>query len=334
MSEVFYWLVNMTVTASAAGLIVLLVRRIKGVPRWVVGLAWLIVLFRCAVPVSFSSDLSAASLLRRAGVRTVTVIENSKTVTVKETADGDLSLINVDGMGKINSIGIAESYRPFSLKKTTVMPAADGIEEVKYETDALEKTFNVAGTVWVAVFCGIIISYAALYAVTMRALKDAQPCGNGIYRSDRVDSPAVYGIFKPRIVLPASWEADGNGWALIHERTHVRRADNLKRVIAFTAAALHWFNPLSWVMLNRYLADLELSCDAAVLRTRGEDRAKEYAAALVECAEKKTVFASAFGGERLKLRVKGILNYKKLSAASTAVLAILAAAVTFALIGN
>jgi beta-lactamase regulating signal transducer with metallopeptidase domain len=84
-------------------------------------------------------------------------------------------------------------------------------------------------------------------------------------------------------------------------------------VIAFLVVAVHWFNPLSWIFLKAFLADLELSCDERVLVKLGADRSKEYASALLECKQGATVFASAFGGARIRTRIENILSFRKLT---------------------
>ena len=48
------------------------------------------------------------------------------------------------------------------------------------------------------------------------------------------------------------------------------------------AACLHWFNPLVWVMLVLANRDLELSCDAAVVRLYGAEARAPYARTLLE----------------------------------------------------
>ena len=48
---------------------------------------------------------------------------------------------------------------------------------------------------------------------------------------------------------------------LRHEYVHIRRHDNLWKMVALTAACIHWFNPLVWVMWHCFNRDMELACD-------------------------------------------------------------------------
>ncbi|MBQ1685668.1 MAG: M56 family metallopeptidase, partial [Clostridia bacterium] len=160
----------------------------------------------------------------------------------------------------------------------------------------------------------------------------AQPLGGGLWRSDKVTGPAVYGVIRPRIIFPAGGEADE--YALRHERAHVRRLDNLWRMIAFVTAALHWFNPFFWVLLRVFLSDLELACDETALRGLDGEQRRAYALALVESSRSKDVFASAFGGARVRMRVERVLSYKGMTWFSAAAFLLLTGVVAFILITN
>ncbi|MBO7548940.1 MAG: peptidase M56 BlaR1, partial [Clostridia bacterium] len=65
-----------------------------------------------------------------------------------------------------------------------------------------------------------------------------------------------------------------------------------------------------------------------------DDEKKEYALALVSCAEHKTLFVSAFGGARVRTRIERILSFKKMTAASAVLSAVLIAAIAYFLLTN
>lgn len=120
----------------------------------------------------------------------------------------------------------------------------------------------------------------------------------------------------------------------MHERKHIRRADNLRRVIAFVITSIHWFNPFTWIFLREYLTETELACDEAVLSGYDENERKRYALSLVNAAENREIFASAFGGAEIRVRISRILSYKKLSVFSLCAFAVLAVTVIYVLITN
>ena len=51
----------------------------------------------------------------------------------------------------------------------------------------------------------ILITFAVLYFSTMREIKNAKHLNGNVYFSGKIVVPAVYGMIKPRIVLPASY---------------------------------------------------------------------------------------------------------------------------------
>src|SRR5215831_6208023 len=70
-------------------------------------------------------------------------------------------------------------------------------------------------------------------------------------RSAGGGAPAVEGLLRPRISLPAGIErvltAPEIDAVLLHERTHARRRDNLIRLIHEIGACAFWFHPLVWL---------------------------------------------------------------------------------------
>ena len=111
--------------------------------------------------------------------------------------------------------------------------------------------------------------------------------GDGTYQSDRVMTPVVTGVLRPRVMVPSSWPQWGDGvrqMVLGHERAHVGRRDPIFAAIARINRAVFWFHPLSWWM-ERHLSRLaERACDDIVIRTMKEPRL--YAALLVEMAHR------------------------------------------------
>ena len=79
-------------------------------------------------------------------------------------------------------------------------------------------------------------------------------------------------------------------FVLTHEMAHIRRFDALSKLLLAAAACLHWFNPLVWVMLVLANRDLELSCDAAVVRLYGAEARAPYARTLLELEARRSRF--------------------------------------------
>ncbi|MBX3740942.1 MAG: hypothetical protein KF712_08125 [Akkermansiaceae bacterium] len=87
-----------------------------------------------------------------------------------------------------------------------------------------------------------------------------------ISQEDRM--PMVWGVFRHRLLLPASaasWPEQKLRIVLLHELSHLRRHDPASLFIARFALALHWFNPLAWVAHHQLRAEQECACDDLVL---------------------------------------------------------------------
>ncbi len=87
--------------------------------------------------------------------------------------------------------------------------------------------------------------------------------------SKAVAVPVTFGWLRPVVLLPEAargWEDAQLREALLHELAHVRRHDWPLQMIARAARALHWFNPLVWLLSRRLLLEAELACDDQVLR--------------------------------------------------------------------
>lgn len=301
LQEVFYWIFNMSITAALTGVIIMLVRLIKQIPRRIAVFLWVIPFLRMTIPFGLNSPYSLMSLLSKI---------TTKTIVVYQPAD-DVAF------SMMNSVMAADSYFP-----------------ITYKIAFLDKVFGVASVIWIIVFLAIILMLAVTYFTTLYEMKDATHLHNNIYLSDKIISPAVYGIIKPRIILPVSYKDKDIELIILHEKMHIRRADNLWRMLAFLIAAAHWFNPICWVLLKLFLADLELSCDECVLVKLGDSRAKEYARSLLESRHGATVFASAFGGAKIRTRIENILSFKKMTWFSLTVFIALIGAIFYVLLTN
>ena len=119
-----------------------------------------------------------------------------------------------------------------------------------------------------------------------RALGPLQALGNGCWQGADVPGlPALVGVLRPRIVLPAGFDhrysADEQALIVLHERIHLRRGDGWINALVALWCCLFWFNPL-FVLAQRCLrADQEFSCDECVIAQRGDAR-RSYASAMLK----------------------------------------------------
>ena len=302
LAELFYWVLNVSIIGSFAGLAVLALRRIKRLPRLMVCSLWVLPLLRFWIPFGIANKYSLLNVVSQFTTRTVVVWDPAP-------AGPEFTMTN--------AVMAAESYFP-----------------VIYKTASLEAVFRAASLLWIIVAAAAVIAAVLLYALTKSELKSAEHIEGDIFKSNKIVVPAVYGIIRPRIILPAALAQGDIGYILMHERVHMRRRDNLWRVVAVVTACVHWFNPLVWVLLKYFFADMELACDEKVVQELDEARVGEYASAVLSASSGKAFFASAFGGAKTKVRIENILSYKKLTAIASLCFAALVFAVAVILMTN
>lgn len=301
LGEIFYWIFNMSIAATICMVPVLLLRLIKKNPRRIFIWLWLVPFIRMCVPVGISSKYGIMALLSKFTTKTVTIVQI-----------GDDSALTM-----MNHVMGANSYFP-----------------ITYKVNLLEDLFNIASAAWLIVALAAILTLTIIYSVILREIKDAQNLRENIYLSDKIKTPAVYGIIKPKIILPIEYQKSELNYILMHEEAHIKRKDNFIRLFAFIVVCVHWFNPFAWLMLKLLYSDIELACDEFVLSKCNETERKEYAHTLLSTAEKTNVFAASFGGSKIRIRIENILSYKKISIYSIVAFSALMIAICYVLLTN
>ena len=90
-----------------------------------------------------------------------------------------------------------------------------------------------------------------------------------VLETAEVDSPAVYGLWRKRLLLPGGLlevlTPEELRHVLLHELAHLKRRDSELNGLATTLQILHWFNPVLWLAFARMRADRELATDELAL---------------------------------------------------------------------
>lgn len=102
-----------------------------------------------------------------------------------------------------------------------------------------------------------------------------------------------------------------------HELIHLKRRDIYIKLLFTVANAVHWLNPLVWIMQKEAAVDMELSCDERVIQGTDYAMRKAYTETLLSTLHKqnakKTVLSTEFyrGKQIMKKRFKNILAQKR-----------------------
>ena len=156
--------------------------------------------------------------------------------------------------------------------------------------------------------------YRALLQDTARSLNVTAP---EMFVCEAISTPAVTGLFRPTLLLPhEGYDLNELRYILRHELCHLKRRDMLLKLVLLAANAMHWFNPVVYLMLRQADEDIELACDSAA--TDGLDRAERAAysrtlLAAVQSHVRALPATTCFGGtvERLKRRITNVLGAQK-----------------------
>lgn len=134
---------------------------------------------------------------------------------------------------------------------------------------------------------------------------------------EAISTPAVTGLLRPRLLLPHEhYDVQELRYILRHELCHLKRRDMLLKLVLLAANAMHWFNPVVYLMLRQADEDIELACDSAATDGLELPERAAYSRTLlaaVQSSVRALPATTCFGGtvERLKRRITNVLGAQK-----------------------
>lgn len=286
MSELFLQILNMGITASWVVMGVLILRFcFRRAPKWISVLLWGLVAVRLLLPFSIESALS--------------LLPSGETVP-HEILQAEKPAIQ-SGIPSVNAV-----VNPF-LQDSFAPTPGNSVNPMQVVTE-------IAAWVWIVGVAGMMLYFFVSFFLLKRKLREAVLVKENIWACDGVDTPFLFGVFRPRIYLPSFLAEEDAAFVIAHEKAHLKRKDHLWKPLGFLLLAVYWFHPLLWVGYILLCKDIELACDEKVLRELGEQSKKSYSNALINCSvSRKWISACplAFGENGVKARVKSALHYKK-----------------------
>ena len=108
----------------------------------------------------------------------------------------------------------------------------------------------------------------------------------GVFETPALQGPALTGVWRPRILLPAGMTGSTSPQALrhvfLHELAHLRRHDLAMNWLTAGAGILHWFNPLVRLACSRMRRQQEIACDEKVLGILPPHEWRQYGHTLLD----------------------------------------------------
>jgi len=139
-----------------------------------------------------------------------------------------------------------------------------------------------------------------------------------IYVCNQISSPFIMGFLHPVVVIPSGNYSDEElTFIFKHELTHYRRYDLWYKMLLLLSNAVHWFNPLIYLLRYESDVDLELSCDDEVIKEMSTDAKKAYGETILSCINQQKMRTIALttgfndSTKTLKERLQNILSTRK-----------------------
>lgn len=322
---------------------------IHKLPKKTFLILWGIVMIRLLVPISIPSALS---IYTAAGRVAQPFFEQSFLQDSKGTLKQNGDLTNTAQYSGSNKSTVQNKI-DFNSEVQDNAVKYNGIQYSTIKTVLFGKEFNLAVVIWMT---GIIISGLSFVIPHLRCRRENRmslPIKEEfsksldlnlikvrrkirIRQSDRIGTPFTYGILRPVIILPKTFEWSNRirlNYVITHELMHIRHFDALVKYLLALTLCIHWFNPFVWVMYILANRDIELACDESVIHTFGERRRSAYAMTLIDMEAVKSqanILCSSFNRNSVEERIRAIMKMKKSSKAVTVLAGALVLSVTIA----
>ena len=147
-------------------------------------------------------------------------------------------------------------------------------------------------------------------------LFESNPGAVSFALSESIQSPALAGLFRPVILLPAdiaSWTSREERASIMrHEFAHIERRDHFMNLVEPALKAFFFFHPMVSYACRQLCLEREFACDDRVLGLG--TKPKTYAEAILKAAERSCLtemvyqMASFNSKKMLERRIKMILN--------------------------
>jgi beta-lactamase regulating signal transducer with metallopeptidase domain/outer membrane protein assembly factor BamB len=285
-------------------------------------LLWMLVIAKCLTPPLWSSPTGLFSWLR---AETHQVAYTLPGPISHNPIAGDQSNATQDVSMTLSSDHPAESdtssTAPQVAKLDALRPSAhDSADETTVRQQlpsraSLNARRSISWPIGLAILwsCGVVVCSSVVISRRLLCLRAVRRCGRfaepelqktlkaisqqlgvrrhvGLVVSSEPFGPAIFGLFRPTILLPAVLVGDRFAERLkpilAHELIHVRRGDILLGALQLAAQIVWWFHPLVWWASRELTRERERCCDEEAVAGLACDPS-EYAQALIDVLRSK-----------------------------------------------
>lgn len=239
------------------------------------------------------------------------------------------------------------------MQNTIALPLTDHTAVVR--TMTLDEILSIVWVLGIAVF--LLYHLAGYFLFKRSVLRFSTPMEDGrtvevwnetreemkagrnirLLSCKKVKNPMVTGFFHPMLLLPDfHYSEDDLKIILKHELIHYKRKDIWYKMVLICANAVHWFNPLVYLVTAMSNKDIEMACDSEVIR--GSDTAfrKQYSETILSTIQKgnqrRLTFSTNFYGGKKTMKER-FINIFDMSKKRKGMVALCAIAVIVAISG-
>jgi beta-lactamase regulating signal transducer with metallopeptidase domain/tetratricopeptide (TPR) repeat protein len=335
-SWVLGWLFDSTICISVLICLILTIKAVtKGkLPAWWSYGLWLLLLLRMLMPWGIESRMSVFNYLPAP-------LANESYMPFLTERDLSIPLIRDH----------------FDAAKTTILPTSTDADVVKEpanryyddynskESNRFHFSLSLDSALLILWFTGVmlfgirVLSKNLVFWMLIRRLPSAkdevfldlfEKCklslairkNIAVIVTDHVKSPALFGYFKPRLLLPPHFldtlQKDELRYVFLHELSHLKRHDICVSWLVTVLQIVHWFNPFVWYAFHHLRVDQEAACDAYVLSRIKQIQPADYANTIVSLLEsfiQNRQLPSLVGimenKSQIRRRIAMIINFKR-----------------------
>ena len=318
-NDVLSNLIQTGLTASAAALVLLLLRRVmkKRYPARAVCIVWAILAIRLLIPVQLTLPDAPLQVTPR-----TTYLSN---VMLDAAAIEQAELPVYEQAGAVTTQHWVTNGEVQALREAAGGPGAFSVFDLGQVLCVLWIIGAVAFAVWQwhsyrSFVCVLKNSSHPAGRDTLRRVFEEHKQSLSIRRdiplrvTPAADCPLLAGFIKPALYLPDEALSAGEaGFIFRHELTHYKRGDLWLKLLLTAARSVHWFNPLVHLLARFAQEDIELACDDAVVRGMDVDDRRAYGETILRSAAaqaKRRALVSCFTGDKQTLmrRFEGIFD--------------------------
>lgn len=279
MKELFLSFLEVSVSGSVLICLTLLLRLVfRRAPKAILCVLWAMILLRLLMPFRIESPLS----LRR---EPSYVVRNGALMLLEPEPDYFVSHPDIDTQA-----------------------------QSAYETQEKVDSLQIVSAVWLAGVCIMGLYTLASYMRLKMRVAESVRVEKGVYVCHRLDTAFLLGYIHPRIYLPNGMSSESASMVVAHEQAHLKRGDHWLKLAGVVCLAMHWYNPLVWLLFVLLCRDIEEACDECVVKNMATDERKAYSTALLSCGVRRRNPMNcpvAFAEGNIKVRIVRILNYRK-----------------------